>query len=173
MNIVGIDPSLNGTALAVYLDDEVRTHRFPVKKLRAQARLHYIKQQVMPHIQNADLVVYEDYAMSAKGRVFSIGELGGVLKLFCYEQGIDLLLVPPSSLKMFVTGNGGADKDMVVAAVAERYGVEAPSDDEADAVGLLKLGEAYTNRRKARAYTAKQRSAFEGCTYTEGSILAS
>lgn len=52
----------------------------------------------------------------------------------------DVLDVAPSTLKVFATGNGRADKFDVILAARERLGYEGKSDDEADALWLEQIG---------------------------------
>lgn len=52
-----------------------------------------------------------------------------------------LLIVPPTTLKQYITGKGGAGKDEVLLAVSRLYsGCHIANNDEADAVGLTALG---------------------------------
>jgi Holliday junction resolvasome RuvABC endonuclease subunit len=66
---------------------------------------------------------------------------------------------------MFVTGNGGAQKDQMITAVEKQWGVETKSDNVADAVGLYHFMKAYMGARAARRYSPKQRSALAGAKY--------
>ena len=75
------------------------------------------------------------------GRLADLGEVGGVLKLLTWELGIDALIVPPSTMKSLIAGNGHAQKTDVKAALRAQYGYDVPQDDEADALGLLLVGE--------------------------------
>jgi len=94
-----------------------------------------------------EYVVYEDYSMGSRGKVFHIGELGGVLKLYLWRVGIGMIMVPPSSLKLFVTGKGNADKSTMMRVLAQHRGRSFVNSDEADAYGLLIAGEAFCNRK--------------------------
>lgn len=82
-------------------------------------------------------VAMEGYAM---GRTFNrekLGELGGVVKLaHATVFGSDPLVVPPTTLKKFVTGKGNASKKEVVAAVQSKWDSEIKNDNVADAYGL-------------------------------------
>jgi Holliday junction resolvasome RuvABC endonuclease subunit len=68
-----------------------------------------------------------------------LGELRGVVILLLWERGLDVVDVPPSSLKLAATGNGNADKDAMVAA-AEAAGATPGNHDEADAWHLHRTG---------------------------------
>lgn len=124
-------------------------------KLRGMHRLCYIEKEVMQVIEAArpTLIVYEGYAMGIKGggRVFDLGELGGVLKKRIWEEGISLMVVPPATLQLAVTGSGGVpkkangkkgDKKAALASALDRfYGYTIDQNDEADALGLMLMGE--------------------------------
>lgn len=168
--MIGIDPSLNGTGIAFYdIFGDVITKRITVKKFRGVHRLRYVRDKVKEYIKGRDVAVYEDYAFSAKGQaVFQTAELGGVLKTLCYEEGVDVLLVPPSVLKLFITGKGNANKDVMAAAVLEKYGASLDSDDEVDAYALLKLGTVFYDKRSFRCLTGKVRTSLSTCQVTHG-----
>lgn len=92
--------------------------------------------QVLPHVKeylydierfihNAELItrfcrhhnvmdaVIEDYAMGARGRIFNIGENGGVLKYKLFKNRITFNCISPTSIKKFATGKGNAKKDQM------------------------------------------------------------
>lgn len=66
----------------------------------------------------------EDYAFKAKGRVYQIGELGGIMRLELWNSGLPFRLHDPDSVKMFVAHDGHADKQMVRTAVKERWDID-------------------------------------------------
>lgn len=176
MNILGFDPSLTSSGYC-YKDPrgELRTGRVRSKKLKGVERLSFIRGAMLSILREhyIDLIAYEGYAMGFggkrnPGRVFDIGELGGVLRLVAYDAGLDMLMVAPTSLKMFATGHGDADKPAILAAVRDNWGYDTKYDDEADAYVLYKLGEAFTNARKRRGYSAKQQEALDKVTLVRG-----
>jgi Holliday junction resolvasome RuvABC endonuclease subunit len=182
MSIFAIDPSLTASGVCYDVgDDQQQYDEIKPKKLRGVERLDHI------HAHLYDIVterhprdkirwaVMEGYNYGAArgrkgfnqsmGRLFDIGELGGMIKMFFHDDSIPLLIVPPASLKMFVTGNGSAQKDQMIAAVAKQWGVETNSDNIADAVGLYHFMRAYMGARARRRYSEKQRSALAGAKY--------
>lgn len=98
-----------------------------------------------------DLVAVEDYAMNAKGRVISIGELGSLARLGILDAGCKLRLHDPMTIKLFAARNGTADKPAMERAVDERWGVDfdevnvpgrksrTVSEDLADAYALTQF----------------------------------
>jgi len=154
--IVGIDASLTSTGFAYRLDGEVRTGRVDTGKLRGSHRLYYIRERAREVIQasRAEVVVLEDYAFSRgpkSGRVFNIGEGGGVLKLLFWEMGVDVIIVSSTCLKRSITGKGrlskgAAGKTEMMKAIQQLLGYDIRQSDEADALGLMAYGEAYLDQ---------------------------
>lgn len=71
------------------------------------------------------LVVFED---QKDNRGFEatqkLHEVQGALKVFCVQNHIPFLSIPPTTMKKIVAGNGWAGKDEVAQAVAKTLGVE-------------------------------------------------
>ena len=91
----------------------------------------------------------EGYAYAATGRVFELGEMGGVVRLLAFERDLPVSVVAPAALKRFATGHARAEKaDMVDAARAE--GVRVADDNQADAYFLAQIGRASCRERVFR-----------------------
>ena len=97
-------------------------------------------------------IALEGYAMGAKGKVFDIAEMTGYVKMLLHEKGFDLYenktnfyIIPPTTLKGFITGKGNANKSEMLASILLDYGIPFEDDNEADAFSLarmlLELGE--------------------------------
>lgn len=152
--MLAIDPSLTSTGYAFRSQSGQETATvvgsIQPKKMRGMERILFIEDRIKGLVAELQpkRVVYEGYAMGVRsGHVFDRAELGGVLKRFIWEQGIDIILVPPKSLKLFATGNGNADKDAMMRVLAQHRGRLFNNSDEADAYGLLLCGEAFCDRR--------------------------
>lgn len=168
--IIGLDLSLTSTG--VYTTDihgEALGGVIKPNKLRGIPRHNYILNDLAQvEIESGregkpDLVVIEGYAMGRAGnigRVFDIGELGGIVKLTYYNRSIPMLIVPPKTLKMFAVDNGNADKQAMVE-WAKTNGYDPKTDDDADAFALHSLGSAYL---RGRARSSRRKQVFEGCT---------
>jgi len=65
---------------------------------------------------------FEDYAYHVAYGSHQLGELGGPNKLAVWRRGIKLRLHDPTSVKMFATDNGNADKPEVEAGVLRKWG---------------------------------------------------
>ena len=138
MKIVGIDPSLTSTGVAV-LPNKTYTIK---SKQRGVARLVEIRDAIKEEIADADIVILENYAYCRANQAHQIGELGGVLRVLLTEFGVKWKTVAPGQLKKFATGKGNAKKEHILQQVYKRWGVECKTSDEADAFTLAKIGQA-------------------------------
>lgn len=77
---------------------------------------------------NPELIVLEDYAFGANGRLTQLSENAGTLKVKLFEHypQIPLRIVAPTTMKKFATGRGIATKDDVWAAFIKRRPDAAP-----------------------------------------------
>ena len=176
MKIAGIDYSICSPAITIldtssgscegyYLTDikrNVKDCDFGWLKVKGQAhnqylaeeqRYDHISQWALDTVEDCDLVVMEDYALGAKGKVFHIGENAGLLKWKMWRDKISFKLVGPTTLKKFATGKGNADKHQVHEAFVETTGlnlvlemcpgstkVANPVSDLVDSYWLAKYG---------------------------------
>lgn len=148
--VLGLDASLNSTGYAFRQGTGIVTGRIRPGDKRGSSRLWHNLQQFERILDQSspDVVVIEGYAMGVKGgRVFSIGEWGGVARLAAWRRGIKIITVTPSSLKMIVSGSGSPGKEKLQKAVTRMYGVTTTQDDELDALGLMAVGEALEDAR--------------------------
>lgn len=144
---VGIDQSYSGFGLIVITDDGSHTSnlwKFPPQNSDG-ARLNEIRVTLLTKFkelkeQNRTVtVVMEGYASNAKFGREKLGELGGIVKLSHFEVfGRDPHVIPPTSLKKFVTGKGNAKKEEVIAAVESRWKAGIKNNNLADAYGLAR-----------------------------------
>lgn len=70
-----------------------------------------------------DMIVLEDYAFQAAGRITALAENGGALKLTLHHihDEIPLFVVAPTSMKKFATGSGRAQKEDIWASFVARF----------------------------------------------------
>ncbi len=174
--VLGIDPSLTSLGLSYRVNDKVLAFCIGGKERRGIDRIKYIRDSVAQALDMYEptLVAYEGYALGFRGKsniIFDLGELGGVLKLLILERGIDILLIPPTSLKLFATGKGNADKEQVSVALREELGVSFSTSDQYDAAGLLLMGEMYYSSnapsRRGRKPIAHRQRALAASTLLE------
>ena len=163
--------SLTSTGYAYRGENGMITGRITTDALRGPHRLAYVRNQFLKIIgvANPTLLVLEDYAMGARGNnMFHIGELGGVLKTVAWDHGTALLPIPPAVLKKAITGKGNAGgklsgkakKQPMIDALQRTFGLPELQHDEADAAGLLIIGELLCDVRQM-ALTGAQLAYFD------------
>ncbi|MGI8313319.1 hypothetical protein [Saccharopolyspora hattusasensis] len=156
ISIVGIDPSLTGTGVAELVLsprdtwDVFRWH-CPTKGTRRDsldmrcARIAQITADVMSWSDGADLVVIEGpaYASTVGSLLDRYGLWWRVVHRLLL-QDVPVAVCPPTVLKKFITGDGRAHKDTVMASVNALWAPDVPviNDNEADALGLATVGAA-------------------------------
>ena len=138
---LGIDQSLTATGLCLLAaDGSVETlETVDPEKRRGPSRLAFVKTRTEALLERRVIfVAMEGYSYNSTGRVFQLGEVGGVLQLLVHEHRVPLATVAPAALKKFATGNPSAAKeDMVTAAKAA--GAKAQDDNQADAFFLAQI----------------------------------
>lgn len=132
--VLGIDPSLSGTGLA-YADGGTHT----ITGRAGDERLEAIYDAVMEAAFSIELAVLEDLPTHAHG-AGKTGMAQGVVRLALVGRDIPYVTVPPASLKMFATGNGGAGKPLMRAELHARTGVDIVDDNQVDAWWLREMG---------------------------------
>ena len=142
--VVGVDPSLTSTGLAVIHHGSAQCYTIRPGGLRDHERLAYLGKKVASWCEGADLIVIEGGAYAAKFQAFDLGGLFWVLTHYLWIKDMRYAVVPPACLKKYVTGSGGgakASKDRVLAAAINRFGgTQIDGNDQADALGLAAMG---------------------------------
>lgn len=96
---------------------------------------------IIQKYKNEDLNIFiEGYAYGAKYQRESLAELGGVIRRYIYLASLPYWIVPPTSLKLFVTGTGRASKNYMKKCTKDKWGQIFKSDDVCDAYGMARLG---------------------------------
>lgn len=143
----GIDSALTKSAICTLAEGAFRPLLVRMPKQRGACRLDAIAGRMLAVLEGAgpylSLVALEGYSYGSTGKVFELGEIGGLLKVEMYRRGINYVVVPPTVLKLFVTGNGMASKEKMMASMEKEYGVVTEVDDVADAAGLARFAYVY------------------------------
>lgn len=147
MRVIGIDPSLSGTGVAL-ITGELRTIKTTAKMGDGERLLYLYTELVKLTTDGADFALIEDlptHAMSAG----LTGRAQGIVRMLLAQRKIPYLAVPPATLKKFATGKGNAKKDAMRQSWLEFSGDDNADDNQVDAawlrtIGLhLKTGETY------------------------------
>jgi Holliday junction resolvasome RuvABC endonuclease subunit len=144
--VMGIDPSLNSTGLAM-VDGTLTTLK--QKPADGDYRLVNIRLGIIRALGGSnrpDLVVMEDLPRNAMGAGIT-GQVQGVIREVLQGYRVPYLLVSAATLKKFATNNGRADKAMMRAAWLHYALEDNPRDDEVDAAWLRALGQYLTETR--------------------------
>lgn len=160
-NIVGVDPSMTGTGIALY--DVVRnttaTHLIKSKPPEVEERNkkgkkvkpswpdrldrhQLIVDKVIEIVPAGSFVIYEGPAYSATGNAtHDIGGIWWLMAIALRQHGCTVLVVGPGSRAKYATGKGNAPKAEVLAAAIKRYAdYEIVNDNVADGVVFLAIG---------------------------------
>ncbi|MBN8883469.1 MAG: crossover junction endodeoxyribonuclease RuvC [Salana multivorans] len=147
--IVGIDPSLTSTGVAVIdRTTGIQLHRVQSKGRKTATlperdhRLADLANRIYTHVTGADLVVIESPAYSnSLGSMHDRSGLWWLLVRHLHADHVPVLEVPPTVRAKYATGRGNAGKDEVLAAVIRRYPhTNVTGNDVADALTLAAIG---------------------------------
>lgn len=102
-----------------------------------------IEDQIAKYSDTPDIVVIEGLAFMARNTtaLVQLSGLNYLVRSMLIMRDWPFVIVPPTSLKKFVTGKGNAQKDLVLLNVYKNWGGEITDDNIADAFGLAKIGE--------------------------------
>ena len=153
LRIIALDLSLTGTGIAATHTrlgeprlwcTTVAPRRRPSETAIDHGRLHEIITRItILAAMQPDLVVIErPLQRSGQGETsIRLAELHGAIKHWLWCRQIKYVDVNLAKVKTYATGNGGAKKHEVQAAVTATYGrlLHISTDDEADAVTLLAM----------------------------------
>lgn len=135
INVLGLDLSITGTALAHTRDEAVCTHLIKTREKDRDRRLVQIQDEIREHAEGAELALIEAPTPRSPTSVIS-GMVQGAARLVLIELGIPYGTLMPASLKKFATGKGTGDKIPMALAAMKRAGLEFPNDNECDAFWL-------------------------------------
>lgn len=152
MKIIGIDPGLAGTGIAVIEGQgrHVAGYSFGSISTGANealpARLEQIYRKTKSFLieQQPDRVIIEDIYSLEKypGSGIMLGKVSGVLILAAFEAGVPISEVTVREVKKVISGNGGADKYQVERAVRHLLNHHEPIRPfhASDALGMALTG---------------------------------
>jgi crossover junction endodeoxyribonuclease RuvC len=109
-------------------------------------RLMDIAEQIQNIVMvvDAPIAIIEGYSFASRNsHAHAIGELGGVVRVMLYRNGIKWIDIPPTTRAKFATGRGNASKTEVMSAVSAKTGVVFAgkgADDMCDAWVLEEIG---------------------------------
>ncbi len=158
MRVLGIDPSLTSTGLALVEGGRVVNTGRIRSKAKGYTRVESILDAISHELTTDDprYPLYQDGrrydtdikvgiegpAMGAKGSsVVQIFGLWATITHQLWRWGLEPYIVPPSNRVKYATGKGNSSKDEVLAAVVRRYAdVNVTGNDVADALIVAAMG---------------------------------
>jgi len=149
-NILSIDPSVSALGWSYSRNDThllsgvIKTNSKDSKEKRIEVIRSFISDFISENLINQ--IVIEDYGYGCKGRgVYTLGELGGVLRNLFYRNNIPVEVINITTIKKFITGKGICQKSLMLLHTYKKFGIEFEDDNECDAFCIEKC---YWNSKK-------------------------
>lgn len=146
---VGLDVSLTATGVAIATAVNITTSRVESKAPKNATTDQQIVRMQSIVARIVELIPVSDHTIVAMegpsfGSSLSQHTMGGIWWLVrdgLQHLGVEVWIVPPSTVKKYATGSGSAAKDKVLAAVIRRYAaaVDVDTNDEADALVIAAI----------------------------------
>lgn len=138
--VMGIDPSLNSTGLAMVDGSLATLKQKPIDGDYRLVKIRLAIVRAISHPARPDLVVMEDLPRNAMGAGIT-GQVQGVIREVLQNNKVPYILVSAATLKKFSSSSGRADKKQMREAWLQLSGEDNPRDDEVDAACLRLLGQ--------------------------------
>jgi Holliday junction resolvasome RuvABC endonuclease subunit len=145
--MMGLDPGRNKPGIALQtmsLDNNKKpvtiTHSITTR-CKGFSKVMEVEAWVGAELDSSEplLVMMEDYSFGSEFGREKAGEMHGAIMRLIWKAGVPLIKVAPSQIKSFI---GAMDKDHIMKEVLRKYEIDTKSSDEADAVVLVKIGDA-------------------------------
>lgn len=150
---VGIDLSLTGTGVVILEDGKLMEQKLIKSKptangtpkdevKRIQKIVEEVQDSIIYHKGKIQVAVIEGLAFMVRNAtaLVQLSALNYMTRAMLMEYDIPFIIVAPTSLKKFITGNGAAKKDVMLIETYKRYGVTLLDDNVCDAYGLAQVG---------------------------------
>ena len=161
MNIIGLDLSLTSTGFATEINRGIIA-----TTTKGAERLALLSLMVMDIVKEFDkpIVIVEGYSFASRNsQAHALGELGGVVRMRLWENGVPFIEVPPTCRAKFATGRGNASKTEVTSAISAKTGIVfsgSGANDICDAWILREMGLTHLGL-STFSWTQVQRSALD------------
>lgn len=160
MNIIGIDPSLSGTAIYTgenYYLLETKKEKSIDMSIDYTNRIVELKNDIIKIILfHSPLIVgIEGISYGSVGRLVELGALSYFIRAEFIENNIPFIIIPPTVVKKYWTGKGSASKEMMINEALKRNisipyykkikGQQVIDDNCVDATAIASFTEDYIN----------------------------
>lgn len=168
MNVLGLDLSLTAPGFSIA---PVPTSLHMPKGIEGPERIAVIRDAVIQAVtlNHVEVVAIEGYSFgSTASRAHAQAELGGVVRLWLYEQSMPYVEIAPATLKKFATGSGVADKFAMGQAAKKRApDIEFSDDNACDAWWLQQMAIAHYDPDNALVLPASHLGALKSVHWPE------
>ena len=174
--LLALDLSIKRTGYAIFnIDTEGHilsgsiptkgTKKNPVPKFQCEHEKYgYIAESILSLIgdkaKNISYIIAEDYAYSGSS-MSKLAECNGAIGLRLWDsEELDFhnrLTVAIKSVKKYASGDGSADKKLMMESVCKRWGFCSAIDDESDAYAIGMVGLMVLNNTPQNAYERQLR----------------
>lgn len=159
VEFTGLDMSLTKSGVAQLSYGCLRTWSWvPGDRLKGFDRLLWYNDRLSEVLTYSSIVTLEDYAFSRGFQAHQLGELGGLVRMRLWREGVRSYVATPQVIKKFATGKGNAGKPAVVLGLFKRWGLMIENEDQADAAAACLSG-AYRFSESVDELTKPQREA--------------
>lgn len=173
--VLGIDPSLTKTALCwgdgshprgehVLFESAAAGNELAARRQRYNTVLGRVAEVLDSLVVPIDVVFLEGYSYASGDKGTFLGEFGIKIRELLIDRYADMVFeLPPKIVKKFIAGTGNAGKELMVSAVAKKWGFltgrgqDFETNDEVDAFAHWQYGLSAVGAVKT---TAEQRTQF-------------
>lgn len=160
IKVLGLDLSLTGTGVVILENGKfVKRHLIkskpsgdlPLSELRRIKKIvEEIEMIVAEGIPNVAVIEGLAFMVRNATALVQLSALNYMVRDMLDRYKVKFVIVAPTSLKKFITGSGASKKDVMLMETFKRYGVSILNDNECDAYGLAKIGEALFEEKKEK-----------------------
>lgn len=137
--VIGVDPSITATGIALP-DGTFKVSGGPPEIGEARLGTIYEDLDFACLIHKPHLAVIEAPFVGQKNNTVPLAMVHGVIRLALQRHGVPYVVIPPSTLKKYATGDGFAHKSDLRMALYKRTGVDERNDNLVDATFLRAAG---------------------------------
>lgn len=141
--VAGVDPSTKSGFVVLGQDGTlIDSKHLLFVDARGCKRLQLIAQSISSLLEQhkPQVVSIEGLGYANRFTKIEMAQIGAIIRLECWRQGLSWWDVPPTVLKKWTTGKGNALKKDMAKAVREKWGFVSKSDDVVDAYALARIG---------------------------------
>lgn len=154
---LGLDLSTKaGIAVVEFGKKVIHAEEVEFKKLRGMERVSELSSRVLDVVEKyqPDKIVIEGLFIGRTSSAIVLAEINSIIRYYLWQNEMQYIDVPATSLKKWLTGKGNAQKDTMMMEVYKQFGYESKTNNIADAValgmfGLCVLGDQFTEAQKS------------------------